>query len=436
MFLCSWQNNRKAKCPIVKWGGIQTILEESPSDVLILLDCCASGTANASEGNGVNELISACAFNETANGVGPYSFTSAPVTELRLLSDKASFSVGELYKRIFFRTQCRMPEEKYKDGTARERHPAPIHLLLTQGAPVPRSIQLSAIRARDLESSSENEDAIAKDLLGTPKANDPPKEPSQIDGTLAMQKIPAEPKGPRLIFAIRLNDTFRPETDMLDHFTDWMRSFPTIAHEMKVEAVFDSLSTLVLVSMPMYISAYLPQDPAILSLGPITSQNRMHFSRSFEHNTKTVSWGPPEQSVRHATPDPPSNTKGAKISQHQLAQGLADYWILEHSEDEEEYKAVEPSDLLDDDPSISSLKLLVPTKYPATKSLLGSISPIPPPKSASPIGTNDLKWAKLFDNEGNPTRRLGRFLRGIAKHIVGALNTLFHNQLFADACID
>jgi hypothetical protein len=112
----------------VKWGGIQTILEESLSDVLILLDCCASGTANASEGNGVNELISACAFNETANGVGPYSFTSALVTELRLLNDKASFSVGELYKRIFFRTQCRMPEEKYKDGTAREPHPAPIHL--------------------------------------------------------------------------------------------------------------------------------------------------------------------------------------------------------------------------------------------------------------------------------------------------------------------
>jgi hypothetical protein len=59
-----------------------------------------------------------------------------------------------------------------------------------------------------------------QDLLGTPKDKDPLKEPSQIDGTLAMQKIPTKPKGPRLIFAIRLNDTFRPEVDMLDHFTD------------------------------------------------------------------------------------------------------------------------------------------------------------------------------------------------------------------------
>jgi hypothetical protein len=379
MILYSWQNNRKVKCPIVKWGGIQTILEEAPSDVLILLDCCASGTANASEGNGVNELISACAFNETANGVGPYSFTSALVTELRLLSDKASFSVGELYKKIFFRTQCRMPEEKYKDGTARERHPAPIHLLLTQGAPVPRSIQLSAFGARDLESSSENEDVNAKDLVGTPKDKDPPKEPSQIDSTLAMQKVPAESKGPRLIFAIRLKDTFRPEVDILDHFTDWMRSFPTIAHGMKVEAVFDSLSTLVLISLPMYIYAYLPQDPAILSLGPITSPNRMHFPCTLEHYTKSISWGLPEQNSRHATLDPPSS------------------------------KAVKPRDLLVDNPPIPSLGPPVPTQYLTVDNV-----PVHPSRISA-----DLKWGKLFDDEGKPTKRLSQFLRGLANHIVG-----------------
>ena len=96
---------------------------------------------------------------------------------------------------------------------------------------------------------------------------------------------------------------------------------------------------------------------------------------------------------------------------------------------------MEPRDLLDDDPSISSLGLLVPTKYPATNSFPGSSSPTPPPKSAPLIGTNDLKWGKLFD-EGNPTRRLGQFLRGIAKHIVGAHDTLFNKRLFADACID
>jgi hypothetical protein len=392
----SWQNNRKAKCPIVKWGGIQTILEESPSGVLILLDCCASGTANASEGNGVNELISACAFNETANGVGPYSFTSALVTELRLLSDKASFSVGELYKRIFFRTQCRMPEEKYKDGTARERHPAPIHLLLTQGAPVPRSIQLSAIPARNLASSPDNEELDSKDLLGSPKDKGPPKDPSQMHRNLTVQKVPTESKGPRLVFAIRLNDTFRPEADMLDHFTDWMRSFPTIAHEMKVEAVFDSLSTLVLISLPMEISAYIPQDPAIILLGPITSPNRLDLSSIFEHNTKSISWGRPERNVRKSIPDPPSS------------------------------KAMQPKNLSVNDPSILFRGRLVPTQNLAPNNLPESISPNFPQTKALSIDfvSNDLKWGQLFDEAGNPTKRLGQFLRGIANHIVGATTLL------------
>jgi hypothetical protein len=79
-----------------------------------------------------------------------------------------------------------------------------------------------------------------------------------------IHKNSAESKGPRLIFAIRLNDTFRPGEDMVDHFTEWIRGLPTIAYEMKVEASFDSLSTIVILSSPISISAYLPRDPAIL----------------------------------------------------------------------------------------------------------------------------------------------------------------------------
>ncbi|KAH7420146.1 hypothetical protein BKA64DRAFT_716496 [Cadophora sp. MPI-SDFR-AT-0126] len=299
----SVRNYTKPKCPIVKWGGIQTILEEAPNDVLILLDCCASGTANTSEGDGVNELISACAFNETANGVGPFSFTSALVTELRLLSNRPSFSVGELYKKIFFRTQCRMPEELYADGTERERHPAPIHLVLTQGGPVPRSIQLPAkvgpqrpvlatsswkpplcwryngsasasfdsgtsatANCRNSSVSGPSIDQDAAYLLGTSIHLDPIE---NMPEALKYQR------GPRLLFAIRMRDTFQPGDDMVELFTEWMRCIPTIADEVNVEASFDSYSTIVIISLPVSVAAYLPQDPSIISLGPITSENRV-----------------------------------------------------------------------------------------------------------------------------------------------------------------
>jgi hypothetical protein len=85
---------------MVKWGAIQGFIEESPNDALILLDCCASGTANTSKGSGVTEIITACAWNQTANGVGEYSLTNALVVELQLLSPRARLVWGAVQKCV------------------------------------------------------------------------------------------------------------------------------------------------------------------------------------------------------------------------------------------------------------------------------------------------------------------------------------------------
>jgi hypothetical protein len=43
--------------------------------------------------------------------------------------------------------------------------------------------------------------------------------------------------------------------------------------EVKVEAGFDSFSSLLIVSVPISLSIYVPRDPAVIRLGPITSSN-------------------------------------------------------------------------------------------------------------------------------------------------------------------
>jgi len=228
--------------------------------VFLLLDCCNAGTANTNEGEGLTELISACAYNSKANGVGPYSFTHALVIELKELAKRPSFSVGELYGNIFCRIQARMPE----DGT--ERHPAPVHLVLTNDTHYQQSIRISSRwnENRDTTISFPNTDA--------PNADTDSQDSSSQDSTGV--------KVPRLAFAIRLRDNFSASELSAELFTEWLRTMPTIAAEVKVEAGFDSFSTLVIVSIPIYLSAYLPCDPAIISLGPVTSPNRVETSRS------------------------------------------------------------------------------------------------------------------------------------------------------------
>jgi hypothetical protein len=263
----------------VPWIAVQSLLAESRNDALILLDCCASGTANSSEGNGVTELISACAWNETANSVGPYSLTASLTIELEFLSEKFQFSIGELYKNIYTRTQLRMPETMAGNGKAFERHPAPIHLVLTQVHPNPRSIHISKLRCPGGDQSvclhsgpsmrdqghMVSEEKSQRYTIGLQPLVDghgPSNQAQCFQFSSSVVSNQDSPKtvwsssrqwegSPRLAFSVRLRETINPEEHMTKLFTEWLKDFPVVAEEVSVEAGFGSFSTLLIVSLPM-----------------------------------------------------------------------------------------------------------------------------------------------------------------------------------------
>ena len=138
------------KCSTVTWTGIQADLQQAQSDALILLDCCYAGVVDGGEGNGVTELLAACSFNSEANGVGHYSFTTALTIELKAISKRKSFTIGELYANMYRRTQSHMAR-----GVPNERYPPPTHVLLRTDEKLHRCIQLSAHRDSYTEASTE-----------------------------------------------------------------------------------------------------------------------------------------------------------------------------------------------------------------------------------------------------------------------------------------
>jgi hypothetical protein len=235
----------------------------------------------------VTELIAACGYNNEALGVGPYSFTSALIMELRKLSTKPIFSVGELYSNIYLNIQHRT----LMDGT--ERHPPPIHLQLTQESRFPRSIQLSPSRKVSEQATSEGvnlRESSAFDpnpvvtrgsalssltrVESSPDLSPPSGSNSpNCDHHIELSTPSLDTKVPRISFAIRLKDTFRPHELSKDLFKEWLRTIPALVDEVKVEAGFDSFSSLLIVSVPISLSIYVPRDPAVICLGPITSSN-------------------------------------------------------------------------------------------------------------------------------------------------------------------
>ena len=202
-----------------------------------------------------------------------------------------------------------MPENVSESGEEVERHPAPIHLVLTQVRPNPRSIQLptSADPQNTVQDSSGSLENTEKFPMATTfeslptfreeKCTLPWDNPQHIssnkngrldNGSLfhmfnktsvsshsSSQLLHGWEGAPRLAFSVRLRETIKPGQSLEMLFADWLKDMPVVAEEIKVEAGFGSLSTLLVVSLPIALSAYLPQDPAVRCLGPITSSNKM-----------------------------------------------------------------------------------------------------------------------------------------------------------------
>ncbi|KAH7412828.1 hypothetical protein BKA64DRAFT_338838 [Cadophora sp. MPI-SDFR-AT-0126] len=263
------------KCPTVMWSGIQRSLEMANSDVLILLDSCSSGVANASEGNGVTELICACPFDSEANGVGHYSFTRSLTIELQLLRTKPCFSVAELYTSIYTRMQSFLPQ-----GIENERYPAPVYFVLTNDEPFIRGIKLSVQDLRAPENEGmEKEFPKRIGFQGQSDGKrpreresfDPPNKRSRLNDTQECAQegniyqtfegnhaaesadhdhghlVPKDSmyplEAPRALFAIRFREDIKGEDLSVKLFTEWLRSIPAAVEEVCVEAGFKCFYT-------------------------------------------------------------------------------------------------------------------------------------------------------------------------------------------------
>ncbi|KAN0095850.1 hypothetical protein V8E51_016561, partial [Hyaloscypha variabilis] len=294
----SWQTKNE-RYPTVSWTGIQRALEQAESDALVLLDCCSSGIGVVGEGNGVTEIISACAFDVIANGVGHYSFTKALTTELRLLSKKISFPVSELYTHIYCRAQHHLAQ-----GIANEPYPAPIHLQLTRDDQFERGLYLSI---QDLPGGHDWSPVLELSSLGNSKKSQTHTSPIGLQSAVCSTSMgsddishtcttanmlascsitavssdhPTFPESetvetspledsPRMLLAIRLTEDTKADGLSIELFREWLRTIPAAVEEVKVEAGFTCDSSLRLTSVPLEFWQYVRQNPAKFPFGPV-----------------------------------------------------------------------------------------------------------------------------------------------------------------------
>jgi hypothetical protein len=245
-------------CMYDRWSAIQTLLERSLSDVLILLDCCA-GAASATfpTGNSITETISASSWDAIAPDPGRYSFTNALIEVLQEWKNR-TYSAAMLHAEILAR--LKHPRPVMLNGKHFEARSTPVHFMMTANHKAP-SIEMARILPEDRIPPS------------------PPSEPEQDPQAVATGRsgVPSDVIGsepnvdvPHVMISLALEDDQRLDVNAWEN---WLAAFPAIAKYVKVQGVFKSHSTLLLLSLPVMVWDLLPEDLACNFVGFIRSNN-------------------------------------------------------------------------------------------------------------------------------------------------------------------
>ncbi|KAI1393548.1 uncharacterized protein F4822DRAFT_384986 [Hypoxylon trugodes] len=255
----TWCGTRNSDSPWLQWSAIQTLLERSLSDVLILLDCCA-GAASATfpNGNSITETISASSWDAIAPDPGRYSFTNTLIEVLQEWRRRV-FSAAMLHAEVLARLKHPRPEMVPGRSERFEARATPVHFMMTANHKAP-SIEITRIVPADARPPS------------------PPQEPgfevNPINGRSSGPQdiVGSQPNEdvPHVMISLALEEDQRLNINDWEH---WLSNIPALAKYVKVQGVFKSHSTLLLLSMPVMVWDLLPEDHACNFIAFIRSNN-------------------------------------------------------------------------------------------------------------------------------------------------------------------
>ena len=253
------------------------MFEQATSDVVLLLDCCAAASSTGEAGGSLTELIAACGFENEAPGVGEHSFTRSLIEELRGWNHHSIMSVAKLHSEVLARIKHWKP--RYASNGNCERRNTPVYVLLANEGK-PRSIELTPLKHCNMS----NLDTSSTGPLHTPENSDEDVEMSEVsDGNItpsshlsdSLTALSPGARYPKVMISVAL------EEDQVLHTRDWcewLKSVPAIVKFARVEGIYKSDSTLLIMTIPVVIWDLIPPDPAIKFLGFVKSDNLLKCS--------------------------------------------------------------------------------------------------------------------------------------------------------------
>ncbi|KAH7310070.1 hypothetical protein BKA65DRAFT_543427 [Rhexocercosporidium sp. MPI-PUGE-AT-0058] len=276
----TWSCTRNMNYSSFEWNACQSLFEQSTSDTLFLFDCCSAAAAASSvpsRTNAITETIAACGWETWAPEPGRHSFTNALIEVLEEWIDRKSFSAAMLHSEVLSVLKATRPKNRL------EISKTPIYIVRTSN---PRICSIE-IRRRNqpsmsqsfaqTETSNMNQESTSTAALSQPETDTDKFDLSSLVATLPDNAF----KLPHVIMSVALEADQKLE---INAFEQWMRDFPALARYAKIQGIYRSYSTLVLLSVPVVVWDLLPENSACNFVGYTRSDNLLqsHLEREME----------------------------------------------------------------------------------------------------------------------------------------------------------
>ena len=244
------------------------LLEANPH-VLIILDCCfAANAARETSFGSAKELLAACSGESETPGVSNLSFTSVLLEELRSFG-RSPFTVAMLYARLV------TAKDKLK-GT-------PVYVPLSEHgthsitiAPMPKR------RPAVHKKGSDQSEFASSDKAGVSPDENRPLSPPASASSPNFAPLPPIKQETRVLLSVSVSEDIGHDVTQWIHWlttgVPWDVTKVDVKVDVKVEGIFKSHSTLVLVSIPITAWTQLAETAAYQFIGFVQSANLYHQS--------------------------------------------------------------------------------------------------------------------------------------------------------------
>ncbi|KAI0394684.1 hypothetical protein F5Y17DRAFT_244789 [Xylariaceae sp. FL0594] len=261
-----WASNAKEDAPKLRWSGFRCLIEETPSDVLLLLDCGVVKEEIERGSSSTKQVIAAGTVDHYVRESGARSFTANLTEAFLQLDNNRLFTTEQLFKEAArLREQDLAQSPKLANG---------ISIETTQGpdkSPLQYSIasgKINAIGLRPLNPAT----APAAWAQGTQR-----EAGSETSSEGDVAKTDSNPVLDEKRVLVCTTYVGEPSSD-LSSFFDWLKNSPGgIASQFQVEAMFLGPPTVMLISMTKDAWDYARPEEVCYCLGQISSHNIIPF---------------------------------------------------------------------------------------------------------------------------------------------------------------